>query len=198
MYRANYDLETVLLEEHERYASIMVDGEEKTYKRGYTMGEYTPWIKHLTDDRKVMGDFLSTYMNTVELRTALNIPSEVQAWNMCADPGSGFTYHYQNEASMWIYPILKNKYNLMFFSGDTDGAVSTAGTRRWIEELNWDVKKEWGPWMTGDQISGYYSQYDGLDFITIHGVGHMAPQWKREPVTKMISAYIHGESWEQL
>lgn len=63
----------------------------------------------------------------------------------------------------------------MFFSGDTDGAVSTWGSRQWIEALNWDVVNDYRPWKTGDQIDGYVINYDGLDFYTIHGVGHMAP-----------------------
>jgi serine carboxypeptidase-like clade 2 len=81
----------------------------------------------------------------------------------------------------------------MFFSGDTDGAVSTWGTRQWIEALNWDVKENYRPWKSADQVDGYVIRYDGLDFYTIHGVGHMAPQWKREPMTKMITAYVHHE-----
>jgi serine carboxypeptidase-like clade 1 len=84
---------------------------------------------------------------------------------------------------------------LMFFSGDTDGAVPTYGSRRWINDLKWDILQPWKPWLTNGQVSGYYEKYDGLDFITIHGVGHMAPQWMREPVTDMIMAYVHGESF---
>jgi len=46
--------------------------------------------------------------------------------------------------------VLKNKYNLMFFSGDTDGAVSTWGSRQWIESLGWEVKQDYRPWKTSD------------------------------------------------
>jgi serine carboxypeptidase-like clade 2 len=38
-------------------------------------------------------------------------------------------------------------YKIMFFSGDTDGAVPTLGTRRWITGLNLKVKKAWKPWV---------------------------------------------------
>ena len=83
----------------------------------------------------------------------------------------------------------------MFFSGDTDGAVPTSGSRKWIKDLNWDIVKPYTPWITDGQVSGYIEKYDGLDFVTVHGVGHMAPQWKRKPVTNMISAWIHNESF---
>jgi hypothetical protein len=77
LYRPVYNTDTIILEEHERKATVVIDGEEKEYMRGYTMGEYTPWMKHLSNEKKVFGDYVSTYMNQPELRTALNIPSTV-------------------------------------------------------------------------------------------------------------------------
>ena len=77
MYRPVYNTDTIILEEHERKATVVIDGEEKEYMRGYTMGEYTPWMKHLSNEQKVFGDYVSFYMNQPGLRTALNIPSTV-------------------------------------------------------------------------------------------------------------------------
>ena len=84
---------------------------------------------------------------------------------------------------------------MLIYSGDTDGCVPLYGSRMWVESLNWDVTSEWRPWMTNGQVSGYVEQRDGMDFVTIHGVGHMAPQWKREDTTNMIMAWIHGETF---
>ena len=64
---------------------------------------------------------------------------------------------------------------IMFYSGDTDGAVPTYGSKEWIKQLDWPVKQEWTPWFTDGQVSGFIEQYDGLDFVTVKGVGHMAP-----------------------
>jgi predicted deacylase len=65
-----------------RIAYAMINGEAKPYKRGYTVSEYTPWVKHLVDPEHevILGDYLSTYMNRPETRAAFNIPSTVQAW----------------------------------------------------------------------------------------------------------------------
>lgn len=30
-----------------------------------------------------------------------------------------------------------------------------------------------------------------LDFVTIKGVGHMAPQWARKPMADLITEWIH-------
>ena len=90
---------------------------------------------------------------------------------------------------------------MMFYSGDTDGAVGLAGSRQWIKKLNWPVKHAWTPWLTGATtklVRGYVTQYEGLDFVTVHGVGHMAPQWAREPVTTMITNWIQGNPWSTL
>jgi carboxypeptidase C (cathepsin A) len=100
---------------------------------------------------------------------------------------------------MWIYPILKAAgIRQIFFSGDTDGAVGLAGSRQWIKELNYPVTKSWQPWYTtygnsttnSTEVSGYVVQYDGLDFATVHGVGHMAPQWARKPMQEMFFNWI--------
>jgi hypothetical protein len=66
------------------------------------------------------------------------------------------------------------------FSGDTDGAVPTKGTIRWMEGLGLDVVEEWKPWFYGTKklLGGYIKKWDGMTLGTVHGAGHMAPQWK--------------------
>lgn len=81
---------------------------------------------------------------------------------------------------------------MMFYSGDTDGAVPTYGSKRWIKELNFKRTAEWKSWHTDGQVSGYIEQYEGFDFITVKGVGHMCPQQNRKAVTSMIMAHIHN------
>jgi serine carboxypeptidase-like clade 2 len=103
------------------------------------------------------------------------------------------TYVAYREGSLWIYPILKKYgYRLMFYSGDTDGAVPTLGSRRWINSMSWQVTKPWTAWTSDDdQIAGNFIEYENFTFATIHGVGHMAPQWKRKEVTQLITKFVH-------
>jgi len=82
---------------------------------------------------------------------------------------------------------------MLKYSGDTDGAVPTLGTKRWINKLGWPVTQKWRNWYTNGQLSGAVQSYQGMDFVTVHGVGHMCPQWKRQDVTTMILNWIHGE-----
>ena len=132
LYRQNYDLSP--LNGEERFGTTVIGGEERRYKRGYTPKEYTPFATDLFgSDSKfgdvVLGDFVTFYMNKQETRDAFNIPDSVQVYEQCS---STLDYHVQDEASLWIYPILRNKYKLMFYSGDTDGAIPTYGTKQWI------------------------------------------------------------------
>ena len=85
---------------------------------------------------------------------------------------------------------MKGKYKILKFSGDTDGAVPTYGTQQWIKELNWDVKQPWKPFYVNSQVAGYIEVRDGLTFVTIHGAGHMAPQWKRAQTYRAVFNFI--------
>jgi len=179
------------LKAENRMGEAIVNGEVKKYKRGFTMAEYTPMLKDRASAHKILlGDYMSDYVNDEATREALNIPTSLPAWEECS---SQLDYLPQPEASIWIYKVLRDKYKILFYSGDTDGALPTYGTRTWINSLGWGVKEKWRYWRTEGQVSGFIEQYNGLDFVTVHGVGHMAPQWKRKDVTSMISAWVHNE-----
>lgn len=122
----------------ERTGKTMVNGVEKTYKRGMTQAEYTPWLKHLVNDDTPMYTGLSDYLNDASVRTALHIPETfTDPWDMCSDT-VGNAYQLQQEASFWIYDVLRvNGIKMLFYSGETDGAIPTYGTKEWIKDLGW-------------------------------------------------------------
>lgn len=84
----------------------------------------------------------------------------------------------------------------MFFSGDTDGAIPTVGSRKWVKRLNWTVTEEWRPWYDIDnQVAGYVEQREGnFTFATVRGVGHMAPQWARQSMQHLVYSWMFGTS----
>jgi len=180
--------------EQGRLGTSMVEGELKTYRKGMTRAEYTPWANNelVTESKHRLGDYTSDYMNLEEVRNALHIPAEVQAWEECSNK---LDYRIFQEGSEWIYKILRGKYRMFFYSGDTDSVVATYGSKLWIKGLGWESTEAWRPWFTEGQVSGYVEKYDGLDFATVKGVGHMAPQWARQPVENMITSWIHGEDF---
>jgi hypothetical protein len=87
-------------------------------------------------------------------------------------------------------------YKLLYFEGVTDGSIPHIGAMKWISDLGYTPKVDWEPYVYNDdgQLSGYITQYDdNLIYATVHGVGHMACQWKRQDVTTLIMKFIHEE-----
>ena len=61
----------------ERYGVSEVSG--KLYKRGYTFSEYTPWLKNhpAARSKAVFGSNVTDFLETKDVRAALNIPETV-------------------------------------------------------------------------------------------------------------------------
>ncbi len=133
------------------------------------------------------------YLNNRTIMDALHIPSNVTKWDLCQEKGT-FTYTKNRAGSIDIYTQLRGKYRVLVYSGDTDGVVPTYGTKRWIEKLNWPVDqgKTWRQFMVDSQVGGYSESRDNGKFVfaTIHGAGHMAPQWRRSYTYHAVYQFI--------
>lgn len=137
------------------------------------------------------GNPIMDYLNRDDVRAALHIPADRKAWELCT---SDIHYKIGTQGSQWIYEALAGKYRMLHFSGDVDGAVPTAGTQAWIDSLEWDVTEEWRSYTVNGQVGGYLETYVGnLTFATVHGAGHMAPQFKRPETKHLVFNWINGE-----
>ena len=135
---------------------------------------------------------MSDYLNNATVKNTLHVMEELVYEGCNNDINGNWSLTY--EASLWIYRVLQHTdIRMMFFSGDTDGAVPTLGSQKWIKLLRWPLKEHWRPWFSpSKQVGGYIESYEHLDFVTVHGVGHMAPQWARQAVTYMVTTWMHG------
>ena len=70
---------------------------------------------------------------------------------------------------------MKDKYRILKYSRDTDGAVPTLGTVRWVENMDWPITKNWTYFNVDNHLGGYYEERDKFTLMTIHGAGHMVP-----------------------
>ncbi len=84
---------------------------------------------------------LLDYMNNADVKSALHVTTP-NTWDLCSDDINK-NYVKSPEGSVGIYTALKGKYKMLKYSGDTDMAVPTYGTRDWIENLNWPVVNTW-------------------------------------------------------
>ena len=129
-------------------------------------------------------------MRSPETKAALNIPDD-RTWAPC----SGINYKRLPQASQFLYEdLIASGIRIAHYGGDTDGQVPMLGTQEWIYAMDLDLVEEWRPWMVDDwHLGGYIERREGIDLITIHGAGHMVPQWKRFETRLGLMKWIHNE-----
>ena len=183
-----------------------VGGTLKSYKKNFSARDYTPWADpvYLLNKYKkdkglppmevgelppcVYGDPVVSYFNTKAVRDALHIPTNVQAWDMCTDQ---INYSPLKRGSQWIWEALKGQYRMLKFTGNTDGAVPTTGTLKWIEQINPTVLEEWRPYVVNGQTGGFIQEFDGITLGVVNGAGHMAPQFRPAETYHLIFNWIN-------
>jgi cathepsin A (carboxypeptidase C) len=183
--------------ETERVGSAMIKGELKTYKKGMTAKQYTPFLFRNNEDILeedvpcVYAKGTSEFFNREDVRDAFNVETD-QVWELCTDR---IDYNSEEKASYWIYPILKeSNIRVMHFSGNADGSVPTQGTRDWIDSLNWDKVKPYSPfYIENKQVGGFVEQYDGIILASIQGIGHMAAQWSPTATRYAVMQFIKNQ-----
>ena len=113
-------------------------------------------------------------------------------WTQCfkgLDYKLGNSFKFYSE-TMLKYPDLR----VWAFSGTEDAVLSTLGTMRWINKLNFTIEKKWKKYKVNSQIAGYAQKYkEGLVIVTIKGAGHMAPQDQRTSAFKVLDSFLNGK-----
>jgi hypothetical protein len=162
---------------------------------GATYGDYTPWVfndlNSMNARRSLGGESATSYLTRQDVRDALHIPSKIQSWSMC----SRISFPYSEKGSIWAWEELRGQgYKMLKFSGDVDGAVPMAGTRHWIEDTKWEVTEESREWTTPDnKYAGLIEVRDDFTFATVHGAGHMVPQFRPAAGYHLIMNFVHGK-----
>ncbi|CDW88011.1 serine carboxypeptidase-like protein [Stylonychia lemnae] len=178
--------------------------EEPSYKKYFTAADYTPFLNRNFAGKKslkesppcVFGDPIIAYLNNPQVKSQLNIYENSTSWDLC----SMINYNSGLNGSVDIYPKLKGKYRMLKYSGDTDGAVPTLGTLKWINDLNWNITEQYRPYYVYKNdgfrvVAGFTESREGnFTFASIHGTGHMAPQWKRQETYHLIFSFINGQA----
>lgn len=139
------------------------------------------------------------------------------SWNACnSAPGKdSMVDFYRN-----IAPRLERT---IVFNGDVDPCVSYEGTRNAIEKVGFAVLPggAYRPWFynktaasletmqakpnlfgpnlelrdAGSQYGGHVVNYEhGLSFATVHGSGHMVPQFRPQAAERLLTQLLHGDA----
>jgi hypothetical protein len=144
----------------------------------------------------------STYLNQQSVYEALNVADAqkyFKSWAMCAN--IPYTPTEKNEPRD-IYPTLVANYDVLIYNGDVDGCVPMTDNEAWTSGMGYPEAAggSWHPWMLDDQVAGYATNYDvsslgsgSFQFITVHGSGHMVPQYQPARAYAMLTKYLSGK-----
>ncbi|OQR93221.1 serine protease family S10 [Achlya hypogyna] len=140
-------------------------------------------------------EFTQSYLNRPDVQVALHLGGVATNWSDCNDAVSD-VYH-KSDSSLQFYPtLLSAGLKVLIYSGDADSVVNFMGTQRWIgsQGLKLHVLNKWRAWFGPDkQLAGYTEQYDGLNFTTVKGAGHMVPAVRPLHALYMFECFVFGD-----
>ena len=147
------------------------------------------------------------YLNTPEVQTALHVApqSQIHAWDVC----SSYVNYTQYAATVVpIYQTLKDKVDILVYSGDVDSCVPYLGTEAAVDSFGWEVDTPYIRWWIQDQNglpqrAGFLRKYKSSTnhvaaYATISGAGHMSPGkeiGKPEAAFTLFQGFINKGSW---
>jgi carboxypeptidase C (cathepsin A) len=141
------------------------------------------------------GNWVAGYLNRADVQTAIHVVGTV-VWQDCSD-NVGNLYNLTDVLApmMPVYQQLitsGSKLNILVYSGDDDSVCATLGSQQWIWDLGFNVTKDWAQWTVDGQVAGFFVQFQGFSFATVHGAGHMVPQTRPAQALALFKAYLAG------
>lgn len=90
-----------------------------------------------------------------------------------------------------VINLLKNKVNVLVYSGTTDYICNWKGGEAWTHNLDWEGneefnKQDYSSFKVNGEVKGEFKSYDGLTFLKIFEAGHMVPMDQPEAALFMI------------
>jgi len=179
-----------------------VCGDEPTPHRSRTetawlLSHVSSWhLNILSTFEPCEGNFMNDYLNKAEVKAAIHAKADID-WYDCAYG----TYYDKNDTlkpMMGYYNKLIDggyKLKILVYSGDDDTVCATSGTQDWIWSLGYKHLDLWQTWTVDQQVAGYATRFDGqLTFVTVHGAGHMVPQYLPVRGFELFKRYL-DDTW---
>lgn len=143
------------------------------------------------------------YLGRRDVRSALHIKPSLDAWAICAGPSKISYERNMSYSAPSLYKIMKDKYKILVYNGDTDMACDYVADSWGVDMVNAtvDTAMDWVPWVLGkqdgEQAAGFATKYQtgpGMHFLTVKGAGHMVPQWKPQEALEMLTRFLEDRN----
>ncbi|KAK4284464.1 hypothetical protein QN277_001293 [Acacia crassicarpa] len=140
---------------------------------------------------------LSNYWaNDPSVQEALHVrKGKIKYWERCNE-----TLSYTNDVETVVHVhqwLSHRKLQALVNNGDRDMTVPYVAAEEWLKILNLTVSSKWRPWFVDGQVAGYTRSYHEkatgyrLEYGTVKGAGHTAPEYSRKNCYEMFRRWIH-------
>lgn len=154
-------------------------------------------LASLRGDPPCTNDMITVnYLNRDDVKSALHIPSGLAPFTTCFD-GIRYTMIYPNSPD-GLAPQMRQLIDsprqptLLVYNGDVDLMCNFFGDEWFVDDLNRELVKDYQPWHTNNQVSGFSKHYDRITFVTVKGSGHMVPTDKPAEALHMFEMFLDG------
>jgi len=132
---------------------------------------------------------MSHFLNSEEVKAAIHVHSDIE-WAVCNDEvNQNYKQNYHDMKKQHEY-LLSQGMRALVYNGDVDMACNFLGDQWFVESMNLKDVEARRMWHTGGQVAGFVKRFEGLDFLTVRGSGHMVPQDKPAEALHMIKAFV--------
>jgi serine carboxypeptidase-like clade 1 len=80
------------------------------------------------------------------------------------------------------------------YSGDVDMCLPFTGTEAWTSSLELPLLRPWRQWHVKGQVAGFNVRFEGLDYVTVRGAGHMVAELKPSEALHMFGTWLEDKA----
>ncbi|TKR80512.1 hypothetical protein L596_014576 [Steinernema carpocapsae] len=135
------------------------------------------------------------WLNRKDVRRAIHVPTSLPAYSSCnQDISQNYVTQYF-DMTPFVRQALDAKLRILFFNGDVDSVCNVMHNAQFLADLNLPVLLPSKPWNVPSEkppSAGFYTKYEGLDFLTVRGAGHFAASEAEKPLEtlQMINNFL--------
>jgi carboxypeptidase C (cathepsin A) len=168
------------------------------------------WLMHFITEKSMRGqlgvlqnlqaydpcvdNYAIKYLNRPDVQAAIHAKPTV--WRECSIK---IVYNQSDSRNpmepIYHFLIDQAKIRVLVYSGDDDSVCATVGTQEWIYKLGYNITQPWTAWTlpNDEQVAGYLTRFQGLNFATVHSAGHEVPTYQPARALQLWKYFLKGD-----